>query len=95
MTFTADMIRLSLIAFFLLSSIASAVDPSVTAYPSIQEALNTNPDRMIFVPAGDYPIKEKIRIRGKRSGLFGPGRIIQQNAEQPISRIKTTHSAPM
>ncbi|MFZ4593582.1 MAG: right-handed parallel beta-helix repeat-containing protein [Verrucomicrobiaceae bacterium] len=72
---------------------ASAVELSVTAYPSIQAALDANPNRMLFVPAGDYPITEKIRIRGERSGLFGSGRIIQQSADQPIIEVENTTSA--
>ena len=72
---------------------ANAVDLSVAAYPSIQEALNANPNRMLFVPAGDYVITEKIRIRGERSGLFGPGRIIQQSADQPILEIENANGA--
>jgi nitrous oxidase accessory protein NosD len=79
--------------FFLLLANASAAELSVTAYPSIQAALDANPNRMIFVPAGDYPIQEKIRIRGERSGLFGPGRIIQENAEQPIIVIEEAKEA--
>jgi len=63
---------------------AAGADLSASAYPSIQAALDANPNRMIFVPAGDHTITEKIRIKGDRAGLFGPGRIIQQNAEQPI-----------
>jgi hypothetical protein len=81
-----------LLALLLLAH-ASAAELSVTAYPSIQAALDANPNRMIFVPAGDYPITEKIRVRGERSGLFGPGRIIQENAEQPIIEIENTTSA--
>jgi len=77
----------------LLLANASAAELSVTAYPSIQAALDANPNRMIFVPAGDYPITEKIRVRGERSGLFGPGRIIQENAGQPIIEIENTTSA--
>ncbi len=72
---------------------ANAADLSVAAYPSIQEALNANPNRMLFVPAGDYVITEKIRIRGERSGLFGPGRIIQQSADQPILEIENANGA--
>ena len=79
--------------FLLLSRVALAADLSVTEYKSIQAALNANPDRMIFVPAGDYPITEKIRIRGERSGLFGPGRIIQQSADQPIIEIENANGA--
>ena len=76
-----------LIVLFLWAQ-ASAAELAVTAYPTIQAALDANPNRMLFVPAGDYPITEKIRIRGRRSGLFGPGRIIQQNAAQPIVEIE-------
>ena len=81
--------------FLLLFAHASAAELSVTAYPSIQEALNANPGRMIFVPAGDYPITEKIRVQGNGSGLFGPGRIIQQNAEEPIIVVEDTVAAEL
>ena len=83
---------LLLLTVFLTLS-ASAADLSVSAYPSIQAALDANPNRMLFVPAGDYPITDKIRIRGERSGLFGPGRIIQQNTEQPIIVIEEAKAA--
>jgi nitrous oxidase accessory protein NosD len=76
-----------LFGLFLLTQV-SAAELSVASYPSIQAALNANPNKMLFVPAGDYPILEKIRIRGERSGLFGPGRIIQQNQDQPILEIE-------
>lgn len=66
---------------------------SVADYPSIQEALTANPGKMIFVPAGDYTIKDKLRIRGERSGLFGPGRIIQESNDQPIIEIENATGA--
>ena len=81
-----------LIVLFLWAQ-ASAAELTVSAYPTIQTALDANPNRMLFVPAGDYPITEKIRIRGQRSGLFGPGRIIQQNAAQPIVEIEEATEA--
>ncbi len=81
-----------LLALFMLTH-ASAAELSVAAYPSIQAALDANPNRMVFVPAGDYPITEKIRIRGQRSGLFGPGRIIQQSDNQPIIEIENATEA--
>ena len=81
-----------LLALFLIVN-ASAAELSVTAYPSIQAALDANPNRMLFVPAGDYVITDKIRIRGERSGLFGPGRIIQQNAEQPVIVVEDAKEA--
>lgn len=77
----------------LLLANASAAELSVTAYHSIQEALNANPGRLIFVPAGDYPITEKIRIRGNGSGLFGPGRIIQKSDTHPIIEIENARGA--
>ena len=67
--------------------------PSATSYDSIQAALDANPDQMVYVPAGDFLISEKIRIRGKRSGLFGPGKIIQQNPGQPIIEIEDASDA--
>lgn len=72
---------------------AAAAELSVAAYPSIQAALDANPNRMLFVPAGDSVITETIRIRGERAGLFGPGRIIQENAEQPILAIENAVAA--
>jgi hypothetical protein len=50
---------------------------SADRHRSIQEALDTNPGRMICVPAGDDTISEKIRIHGDNSGLSGPGRMSQ------------------
>ncbi|MBL9115928.1 MAG: right-handed parallel beta-helix repeat-containing protein [Verrucomicrobiaceae bacterium] len=61
---------------------------SVADYPSIQAALDANPGKAISVPAGDYVITEKIRVRGNHSALCGPGRIIQKNTEQPIIEIE-------
>jgi hypothetical protein len=87
------MIRVLLLQLTLATFTVKAADLSVAAYPSIQEALNANPNRMLFVPAGDYVITEKIRIRGERSGLFGPGRIIQQSADQPIIEIENAQGA--
>ena len=61
---------------------------SADRYRSIQEALSANPGRMVYVPAGDYVISEKIRIRGDNAGLFGPGRIIQTNPDSQIIEIE-------
>ncbi len=87
------MIRALLLVVAATTFTVKAADLSVAAYPSIQEALNANPNRMLFVPAGDYMITEKIRIRGERSGLFGPGRITQQSADQPIIEIENANGA--
>lgn len=70
-----------------------AGEPSTATYESIQAALDANPGKIIFVPAGDHPITEKIRIRGERSGLCGPGRLIQMNTNQPIIEIENADAA--
>lgn len=85
------MFRLCIAA--LIAGTLHAAELSVADYPSIQEALNANPGRMLFVPAGDYRITEKIRIRGERAGLHGPGRIIQENAAQPVLEIENATAA--
>ena len=90
---SALMIRALLLYLSFTTFTVKAAELSVAAYPSIQEALNANPNRMLFVPAGDYVITEKIRIRGGRSGLFGPGRIIQQSTDQPIIEIENALGA--
>lgn len=86
-------LRRVLVALPLVFAHAHASELSVAAYPSIQAALDANPNCMLFVPAGDYVIKDKICIRGERSGLFGPGRIIQQSDDQPIIEIENANAA--
>lgn len=72
------------------SSLSSAADGvlSVSAYPSIQEALAANPGRILNVPQGDYRIQTKLRLKGDRAGLQGPGRIIQENPDEPIIEVE-------
>jgi hypothetical protein len=84
---------LSHVLLFTLLGILPAADLSVTSYPSIQAALDANPNRLLFVPSGDYSITERIHIHGERSGLFGPGRIIQQTPDQPIIVIENANGA--
>jgi hypothetical protein len=61
---------------------------SAAAYPTIQAAIDANPGQMIFIPAGNHVLSRKLRLRGDNSGLYGPGRIIQTNPEQPIIEIE-------
>ena len=60
--------------------------PIVTSNQTIQETLDAQPGRMLFLPAGDYEISEKLVIRSDGSGLYGPGRIIQTQSRSPVSR---------
>lgn len=82
------LLNIALLLCFSLVSTRAADSPTVADYDSVQAALNANPGRQVFVAAGDYPITEKLRIRGDRSGLFGPGRIIQQRVDQPIIEVE-------
>ncbi len=61
---------------------------SIADYPSIHEAVKANPGRMIYVPSGDHVITNKLQFHSDRSGLFGPGRIIQANSKAPIVEIE-------
>ncbi|GAA4458873.1 right-handed parallel beta-helix repeat-containing protein [Novipirellula rosea] len=78
----------------LSSSVATADNRfSVADYETIQAALDANRGRLVFVPPGDYHISEKLRVRGAGSGLFGPGRIIQTQANQPVIEIENAEGA--
>lgn len=88
------MIRLSLVFPYLTILLTGTIipsakgqSPSVAEYESIQAAIDANPGKMVFLPAGDYPITERILIRTGGGGLYGPGRIVQSNDVQPIVRI--------
>src|SRR5262249_44275969 len=70
------------------AAVGFAQSPSAAEYESIQAAVDANPGKMIFVPAGDYTIDQRILIGANGGGLFGPGRIIQTNSEQPIVRVE-------
>lgn len=54
---------------------------------SIQEELDRNPGRMVFVPAGDHVISQAIKLTSAGSGLWGPGRIIQSNPMAAIVEV--------
>lgn len=76
-------------------STAGSAELSVADYPSIQAALDANPNAVLYVPSGDHPITEKIRLRGERSGLTGPGRIVQTNVDQPHIEIEDAVGAEL
>lgn len=84
------------LVLFGLLSLASALhaqQPSAADYKSVQEAIDANPGKMIFVPAGDYVVDKKVRIGEKGGGLWGPGRIIQTNVNQPILEVEHAKGA--
>ncbi len=70
-------------------ALRAADAPSYTAtdYGSIQEAVDRNPGRMIYVPAGDYALDKAVVIKQAGSGLWGPGRLVQGNPEAAVVEI--------
>jgi hypothetical protein len=68
---------------------------SASNYASIQAAIDANPGQPIFVPAGEHFIREKIRLRTDFSGLYGPGRIVQQDSKQPIVEIENARGVEL
>ena len=78
----------SLLFLGLLPLALRAAEVSSVDYPSIQAALDANPGAVVFVPAGDHLLTEKLRLRAGHGGLRGPGRLVQQNPQQPILEIE-------
>lgn len=71
-------------------SIALAADSGpvdVTAYPSLQAAIDANPGRIIQIPPGEYTISRALHITRDDTELYGPARIIQTNENEPLMRI--------
>lgn len=66
------------------SAAPSGLGTSISDYGSLQEAIDRNPGRRLYVPAGDYPISKAIQIKSDHSGLWGPGRIIQSNPKEAV-----------
>ena len=84
-------IFLILLCFSKLNAVACASSPpapSVADYDSIQAAVDAHPGKIVYLPAGEYLISDKIRIRGDGAGLVGPGKVIQQNPQAPIIEIE-------
>lgn len=70
------------------ASLLDAADVSTKDYPSIQAAIDANPGRTIFVPAGDHSVQTTIRIVGEGTSLIGPGRILMTNPARHILEIE-------
>lgn len=67
---------------------AWSADVSVKDYPSIQEAIDANPGREIYIPSGDHAVEKTIRISGRDTSLVGPGRILMTNPSRHILEIE-------
>lgn len=68
---------------------APAVGDAISAsdYASIQEALDKNPGKAVFVPPGDWEISEPIFLRTDGAELYGAATVIQTNPDRAIVRV--------
>lgn len=73
-----------LISMIFLQIAGMSYAASVAEYDSIQAAIDANPGRMVFVPEGEYRIKESLTIRKDNTGLYGYGTIIQDDPEKTV-----------
>jgi hypothetical protein len=71
------------------ASDAVAQSPSVSEYGSIQEAVDKNPGKVVYVPSGDHSIDRAILLTKEGSGLFGPGRIVQTSTAENIITVES------
>ena len=78
----------TLVASLFSSTISHAADASTRDYPTIQAAIDANPGREIFVPAGDHSIDNTIRIASHGTSLVGSGRVVMTNPDKHILEIE-------
>lgn len=79
------------VAVAALATSVHAVPPEVVdmaAYSTIQAAIDANPARIIRLPAMEYTINRAIVITHDRTEIYGPARIVQTNAHEPMVRIQ-------
>ena len=71
-----------------LALCVNAFSAELAGYADLQAALDAQPGKVLTLPAGDYPIYRKLVLRGDGAGLVGPGRIIQENPDEPILEVE-------
>lgn len=79
-------LQIYILIYFIIS--ISLTVHATSAPFSIQSALDSNPGRIVYVPTGEHIISKPLTITHDDSGLYGPGRIIQNNASVPILIIR-------
>ena len=61
--------------------------PSAADYASLQEAIDANPGKVVFVPQAVYEISEPLHLTTENSGLAGYGTIVQTDTDACIVAI--------
>ena len=70
-----------------LTLCVNAFAAEFAGYADLQAALDAQPGKVLTLPAGDYLISRKLVLRGDGAGLVGPGRIIQENPDEPVLEV--------
>ena len=65
-----------------------AGEVSTAGYGTLQAAIDANPGREIFVPAGDHLIDSTVRISTHGTALVGPGRILMTDPSKHILEVE-------
>ncbi len=71
----------------------SAKPISAGDYDSIQEAIDSNPGSVIYIPGGRYEIDRTLHIKVPGSGLYGSGTIVQTNRDHSVIRVENADFA--
>jgi nitrous oxidase accessory protein NosD len=83
--------RFSVLLLVACASASLAQEPadpaSAGGHLSLQDAIDTHGGKNIYVPAGDYILESPLRITADNTGLWGPGRLLQQDPAQNIIEI--------
>ena len=82
------MIIRSALVLILAIATASAQSPSITDYPTPQEAVNAHPGVRLYVPPGVHRIDAALTFGGEGGGLYGPGTLEQTNPGSSIITIE-------
>ena len=72
----------------LLSPLLGVASVNVSAYSSLQAAIDANPGHIIKLPPGEFTIDRALVVSADHTELHGPARIIQTHPGEPILQIR-------
>jgi len=82
------LLSLSFVIGLLLSPFLGARPVDVSAYPTLQAAIDANPGRIITLPPGEFTIDRALVVSADHTELHGPARVIQTNPAEPILQVR-------
>lgn len=66
---------------------AGSVPVEISAYGTLQAAIDANPGRILRLPAGEFVLEAALVVTHDGTELHGPARLVQANPAEPILRI--------